>query len=137
MKGPPQKVTAAVTKKSVVKPPVTPAEGLPLFWRATDAERKKMPVTEGVLHYFPDAMAAMAFVSWLGNDKHNPGEPLHWSQNKSSDHLNCIGRHLAQAGTLDVDGVPHSWRLLWRAAANVQMEMQALGAPLPPRATEE
>lgn len=105
--------------------------GHPRFFSATDAQRKLMPVASGFIRYFPDAMAAAAYVSYLGNEKHNPGQPLHWSQDKSKDHLDCCGRHLAGVGTLDTDGVPHSWRLLWRAAALVQMELQAEGAPIP------
>lgn len=106
----------------------------PRLWKANDAERKMMPITSGFLWYFPDAVAAAAYVSYLGNQKHNPGQPLHWSQDKSKDHLDCVGRHLAGVGTLDTDGVPHSWRLLWRAAALVQMELQREGAPIPPGA---
>jgi len=128
-------VTAPVTK--IRAEFIAVPEGHPTFWDASSEDRKKFPLTDGLLHYFPDALAAVAYVSWLGNQKHNPGEELHWSQSKSSDHLNCVGRHLTQAGFLDDDGLPHSWRLAWRALANLQMEMQALGAPLPPRATED
>jgi hypothetical protein len=31
------------------------------------------------LDYFPDALAAVAQISYQGNQKHNPGEPLHWA----------------------------------------------------------
>jgi hypothetical protein len=109
----------------------------PRLFKATAAERKLMPVVDGFMSYFPDAIAAGSHVSYVGNQQHNPGEPwkpgepLHWAQEKSNDHLNCIGRHLAQIGTLDVDGVPHSWKLFWRAAAHLQMELQAEGAPVP------
>ena len=39
-------------------------------------ERKKIPIYSGVLKYFPDAIAAVAAVSFAGNEQHNPGEPL-------------------------------------------------------------
>src|SRR5262245_7764449 len=61
-------------------------------------ERKNHPVTRGFLHYFPAAIAAVARVSKKGNDQHNPGEPLHWSREKSDDHADCAGRHLIEMG---------------------------------------
>jgi len=44
------------------------------------AERKSVPICTGVLDYFPDALLAVAGVSKIGNDQHNPGQPLHWSK---------------------------------------------------------
>ncbi len=92
----------------------------------TDAkERKAVPLCSGVLDYFPDALAEVAALSKVGNDQHNPGQPLHWSQGKSTDHADCIVRHLLDRGTLDVDGVRHSTKVAWRALAQLQMEIQA------------
>lgn len=83
--------------------------------------RKDYPITTGCIHYFPDALKAVARCSKIGNDQHNPGEPLHWAKDKSSDHLDCLGRHLAEAGTYDVDdGVMHDVKVAWRALANLQ-----------------
>ena len=42
-------------------------------------QRKATPMFSGLLQYFPDALAAVAQVSYAGNEKHNPGEPLHWA----------------------------------------------------------
>lgn len=111
--------------------PTDPVRIAPRLFNATAAERKTMPVVDGFISYFPDAIAAASYVSYVGNQQHNPGEPLHWAQEKSNDHLNCIGRHLAGWGTLDIDGVPHSWKLFWRAGAALQMDLQAEGAPVP------
>ena len=88
------------------------------------ADRKKVPITTGVLDYFPDAIAAVAEVSRIGNDQHNPGEPLHWAREKSTDHENCIARHLIERGTLDVDGARHSAKMAWRALALLQLEIE-------------
>lgn len=75
----------------------------------------------GLLNYFPDAMAAVARLSKIGNDKHNPGEPLHWSKGKSNDHADCLLRHLAERGMIDAsDGVNHSVKVAWRALADLQ-----------------
>jgi hypothetical protein len=102
--------------------PVKPGDYLN---RATSAERKGMPICTGVLDYFPDALAAVAEHSKAGNDKHNPGEPLHWARGKSTDQADCILRHLAARGTRDVDGTRHSAGLAWRALALLQLEIEA------------
>lgn len=90
--------------------------------------RKRVPIVTGVLDYFPDAIAAVAEVSFLGNEKHNPGQPLHWSRDKSNDHADCMGRHLTERGGWDeINGVRvrHSAELAWRALANLQLEIEA------------
>ncbi len=79
----------------------------------------------GFLDYFPDAIAAVAQLSKFGNDKHNPGQPLHWAREKSTDHADCIMRHLAGRGTRDGDGQRHSASLAWRALAILQLEIEA------------
>lgn len=91
---------------------------------ADATERKKLPVTTGVLDYFPDALLAVAAVSKAGNDQHNPGEPLHWAKEKSKDHADCIVRHLLDRGTIDTDGLRHSAKLAWRALALLQIEIE-------------
>lgn len=96
----------------------------------TDAkERKNTPIATGVLDYFPRALAEVARVSKAGNDQHNPGQPLHWSKGKSTDHADCIARHLIERGTVDpVDGIRHSGKLAWRALAQLEMELEAEAA---------
>ena len=93
---------------------------------ATDArERKKLPITTGVLDYFPDAIAEVAHCSKVGNDQHNPGEPLHWAKGKSMDHADALVRHLMERGTLDTDGVRHSAKVAWRSLALLQNEIDS------------
>jgi hypothetical protein len=87
-------------------------------------ERKAMPVCTGVLDYFPDAVAAVAHCSKVGNDQHNPGQPLHWAKEKSTDHADCIVRHLMERSTYDTDGVRHSAKVAWRALALLQTEIE-------------
>lgn len=88
-------------------------------------ERKETPIFSGVLRYFPLALAAVAQVSKIGNDQHNPGQPLHWSRGKSDDHGDALARHLLEAGTLDTDGCLHSAKVAWRALALLQLECEA------------
>jgi len=95
------------------------------------AARKEVPMATGLLDYFPDALAAVAHLSFLGNQKHNPGQSLHWSRDKSTDHADCIVRHLAERGGVDPDGNRHSVMLAWRALANLQVELEKdLGLPM-------
>jgi hypothetical protein len=91
-----------------------------------DATRKNAPVFRGAVSYFPRALAAVATLSKVGNDKHNPGQPIHWSQDKSNDHADCLMRHLADAGTVDTDGCRHSVKVAWRALALLEIELQII-----------
>ena len=91
----------------------------------TDATaRKECPVGTGVLDYFPDALVAVSHVSFIGNQQHNPGEPLHWAREKSTDEADAIIRHFLQRGTLDTDGLRHSAKMVWRALALLQKELE-------------
>jgi hypothetical protein len=97
----------------------------------TDAQaRTDYPMADGLLYYFPAALAEVARVSKVGNEQHNPGEPMHHARGKSIDHANKIIRHLVDAGTLDSDGLRHSAKVAWRALALLQEELEAAGAPL-------
>jgi len=97
-------------------------------------ERKETPVFSGFFRYFPSAIAEVAKLSKIGNDKHNPGEPLHHARGKSNDHADCLLRHLMQLGEPDDDGLSHTVKVAWRAMALLQEELEARGAPLAPAA---
>jgi Domain of unknown function (DUF5664) len=97
---------------------------------AGSAERKEVPLARGLLDYFPAALAAVAHVSKVGNDQHNLGEPIHWARGKSTDHADCILRHLVDRDEIDVDGTPHVDKVAWRALALAQEWHEAHGAPL-------
>jgi hypothetical protein len=91
--------------------------------------RKETPITTGVFDYFPRALAEVARISKAGNDQHNPGQPLHWAKEKSTDHPDCVGRHLIERGTRDpLDGQRHSGKLAWRALALLETELEAEAA---------
>lgn len=103
--------------------------GLPSLPEADD-QRGRFPMFDGLLAYFPNALAAVSEVSKIGSEKHNPGEPMHWARDKSTDHLNKIIRHSIDAGKKDASGVRHSAYLAWRALANLQDEIERdEGAP--------
>lgn len=86
--------------------------------------RKQHPIATGLLDYFPDAMVAVSNVSWKGNEQHNPGLPLHWARGKSADEADTMIRHFLQRGNLDVDGTRHSAKMVWRALAILQKEIE-------------
>jgi hypothetical protein len=88
-------------------------------------ERKKFPIATGVLDYFPDAIIAVSRVSFEGNEQHNPGKPLHWDRSKSADEDDTMLRHFMGRGTLDKDGTRHSAKMVWRALAYLQKEIEA------------
>lgn len=90
-----------------------------------DKARKAIPIFQGCVEYFPDAMVAIAELSKIANDQHNPGEPLHWAKEKSTDELGSLMRHvlgIAKHGPLarDVEGILEATKVAWRACANLQ-----------------
>lgn len=78
--------------------------------------RKTFPVYSGVLNYFPDAVVIVAHVSWMGNEQHHPGTPLHWDKSKSQDESDALLRHLLE-GRYD--------QAAWRALALLQRKLDA------------
>jgi hypothetical protein len=99
------------------------------------AARKMFPVHDGVIQYAPAALVAMALVSKLGNDKHNPGQPLQHSRGKSADHPDCILRHTIDLADPKLDELEERAQRFWRAAIEFQIYAESLGAPKAPRAT--
>jgi hypothetical protein len=98
------------------------------------ATRNEFPMAEGLLYYFPNALAAVARVSVAGNKQHGLG-PLHWARSISTNHADKIMRHLVDAGTMDTDGTPHSAKVAWRALALLEDELIRDGA-VPGKNTE-
>jgi hypothetical protein len=116
-----------------------PGTGLP----TEDKDRKALPVFDGFLMYFPDSCLAVADVSKKGNDQHNPGEPLHWAREKSTDQLNTAQRHMMDHGMGNLKDTDDTWHLakaIWRLSAELQLTIEReravkpLGTP-PPGAT--
>lgn len=60
------------------------------------AARKAIPVATGFIDYFPDAIAAVAELSRIGNEQHNPGKPLFWDRSKSQDEADALIAELAK-----------------------------------------
>lgn len=109
------------------------------------AERKTYPLFAGVLRYFPAALAGVARTSKLGNDKHNPGQELHHARGKSTDHGDCILRHLMDTQDLlaarsrgdlitDQQILDEINCACWRLLALSQEIHESFGYPLAPGA---
>lgn len=94
-------------------------------------EREQFPVATGALDYFPKALAEVALLSRVANEQHNPGEPMHWSKGKSTDHANKLIRHFMERGGRDTDGMRHRAKVAWRALADLEMEIEAEKAGMP------
>lgn len=112
---------AAATRDETVTSDV---KGVTVSVMSPAHKRKAQPVWSGVINYFPDALIAVAELSRIGNEQHNPGSPLHWDRSKSGDELDALTRHLIDAGAIDHDGVLHSTKIAWRALANLQKELE-------------
>lgn len=86
-------------------------------------------LVSGCLDYFRNALAAVGRHSRFGNDKYNPGQPMHWAYNKSTEHADAIASHLAQRGEIDPEtGYSHTVALAWRALALLETELVEAGA---------
>lgn len=88
--------------------------------------RKGIPMHRGLFQYFPSALAAVAQVSRVCNDKHNPGQPLHWSKENSNDHNDALLRHIADTSNDPLardpeDGTLLAAKVAWRALAHLQV----------------
>ena len=97
--------------------------GLPTDYEA----RKALPIFRGPLMYFPDALLALAAVCKAGNNQHNPGEPLHWAREKSTEQMDTALRHMMDHGlgnTRDVDGTYHLAKAAWRLLAELQLTIE-------------
>lgn len=97
-----------------------------------DKARKALPIWTFLMGYFPDALLAVVGVAVKGNEQHNPGQPLHWAREKSTDQLNTAFRHMWDHGrgtTKDTDGQYHLAKAIWRLSAELQLLIEAERTP--------
>ena len=82
----------------------------------TDSKaRKQIPIYSGLVQYFPDALVAVAKVSYDGNEQHHPGTHVHWDRSKSTDELDALMRHI----------IDEEWdKVAWRALAHLQKTLE-------------
>lgn len=108
-------------------------------------ERKAFPLFSGCIKYFPAALAGVAKLSKIGNDKHAPGQELHHARSKSTDHADCVVRHMIDTADLlakiergeevnKEELLLEVSSLAWRALAYSQELHEKFGAPMAPGA---
>jgi hypothetical protein len=91
------------------------------------AARKRHPLYSGVLKYAPAALAGVAKISIDGNDKHNPGQPLHHSRGKSTDHPDCVLRHAVDVADIEAAIIRVDEGLEWADAHPIrEAQIEAL-----------
>jgi hypothetical protein len=93
------------------------------------ARRKQTPIWSGVMQYFPKVWEHIARASWQGNQQHNPGQPLHWAREKSTDQMDAALRHMLDhaEGALDTDGQYHLAKAIWRLCAEFELYLEKEG----------
>lgn len=90
--------------------------------------RKKLQLYTFMFEYFPSAWLAVADVARVGNEQHNPGEPLHWAREKSTDQMNAAFNHVFDYGLgqpKDTDGCWHLAKAVWRLMAQLQLDIES------------
>ena len=106
-----------------VTSPETPSE-------PTQAQlRKGKPVFRAFIKYFPKAILCVSELSAVANEQHNPGTEPHWDRAKSGDEKDALMRHLIDSTSedYDTDGQLHAAKVAWRAMANLEKTLEALG----------
>ena len=116
-------------KKPVTKKIRTLLEGMDA------ATRKRYPLAEGLFDYFSNALVRVSHVSWVGNEQHNPGQPLHWARGKSKDQRDCALRHFVEFDPTDFS--PESEEagaaLCWRVLAAYELFLEEKYNITPPK----
>ena len=101
--------------------------------------RKALPMYDFLTGYFPDAIVEIVKVAVAGNVQHNPGEPLHWAREKSTDQMNTAMRHIFDHGMGNVydqeppeilaaiggESTMHLAKAAWRLMAQIQLICEA------------
>lgn len=98
----------------------------PVGWRMQHSEdsqrRKDQPVFAGFLQYMPAAIRLASELSRIGNEKHNPGEPMYHNRSKSSDNGEALVRHQMDVGQIDPDtDLDYAVHVFWRAGIQLQV----------------
>lgn len=103
------------------------------FTEDNETRKKKWPIWDYMFKYFPLAWLEEVRVSVIGNEQHNPGEPLHWAREKSTDQLNTAFRHLFDYAEAKARGVvvPRDSKgnavlaqVRWRIGAQLQLDLE-------------
>lgn len=126
----------------------SPVQTMKLTLPTDSEERKQIQLLAAFLNYIPAAARKFAEHSKAGNDKHNKGQPVHHARWKSTDHEECMLRHLMDIQDIRAyirrnGATPQAVKMLlseaaaefWRAGVFLQQLCEEYeGAPVAPGA---
>lgn len=103
-------------------PEAVPTDWFTLYLAGDKQARKQAPIARGLIQYFPNTCINVAHVSYVANEQHNPGLPMQWAFDKSTDEADCQIRHAIDAAgnPVDDDGLLHLTKKAWRAFAECE-----------------
>lgn len=103
-------------------PAAVPTDWFALYLAGDKQARKQAPIARGLIQYFPNTCINVAHVSYVANEQHNPGLPMQWAFDKSTDEADCQIRHAIDAAgnPVDDDGLLHLAKKAWRAFAECE-----------------
>ena len=95
-----------------------------------DSDRKSTFVYSA-FEFFPDALMELGRAISAGQDQHirDNGETQspQWDRTKSNQHMQSMARHMvdyAKGVEIDTDGTYHLSKIVWRALAQLQMDIE-------------
>ena len=103
----------------------------------------KVPVWQGVIAYFSNALAAVGAISKFGAAKHNEGKmPTNWRAYECSVYADALARHIFEEGKGDLydsdSGMLHAGHEAWNALARLEklLEVHPLHQPIEAKVIE-
>ena len=92
-------------------------------------DTRKTTFIYSAMEFFPDAFRALGDAVGAGQTQHIDGatESPVWDRTKSNQHMQSLSRHLidyAQGIKLDDDNTYHLAKIIWRAMAQLQTDIE-------------
>jgi Domain of unknown function (DUF5664) len=105
--------------------------------KADKQKAAKVPVWQGVIAYFSNALHAVGAISKFGAAKHNEGKmPTTWRAYECNVYADALARHIFEEGKGDLydseSGMLHAGHEAWNALARLEklLEVHPLQKPL-------
>ena len=111
--------------------------------KADQQKAAKVPVWQGVISYFSNALHAVGSISKFGAAKHNEGKmPTKWRAYECSVYADALARHIFEEGKGDLydseSGMLHAGHEAWNALARLEklLEVHPLHQPIEAKVIE-
>lgn len=116
------------------------ARGQNVFRTAADKQKAaKIPLWQGVIAYFSNALQAVGAISRMGAAKHNNGVmPTKWRDYPAEVYADALARHITEEGKGDLydseSNMLHAGHEAWNALARLEklLEVHPLVKPADP-----